>query len=233
MKRLLAALTVATLIPFAANATDLPAEPFVVASGSASTEISPDIASISFYVKLTVKDLEKGLADLDADSQSILSIIDEMKIDRKDVTAHSVSKNQHIDEKTKEAAGYDLSRNFQISIRKLSDFEPFMKRIMNMPTVESIYESFDRSDRVKIEADLMGKACQDAKTQAESMAKAFGSELGKVRGISPVGFKNIGDRFLADGERGLYDRVAGSSNMLFVPASICFGQSVSVIYSLK
>ena len=105
-----------------------------------------------------------------------------------------------------------------------------------MNHVLGVTADFDRSDREKVEAELVGKAGLDAKAQAERMAAGFGVPLGQVFAISMQGFRNIGAKFgLAPGSgylRTALHRSPSKQEALFIPSTITLKSSVTAIYRL-
>jgi uncharacterized protein YggE len=114
-----------------------------------------------------------------------------------------------------------------------------MKALLELPHTESFAATFDRSDRSRIEADLLASAAQDAKARAERMAGQFGRKLGPVHAVSQIPFAALGAEFGFGyrGSEGGALRYAGapgrSAESMLAPATITIAEHVSVVYELQ
>jgi uncharacterized protein len=147
------------------QASALPDFPFIFAQGKAETEIPPDLTKISFRIETFDQESENAVKIIDNRSLDLVAFFNEQKIDKEDITAYAVSKNSVRERKDYlelKILGYNVSRRFEITIHKMDQYEPFVKKLISFNNVVDIRSEFDRSDRKKIESDLIEKASDDA-----------------------------------------------------------------------
>jgi uncharacterized protein YggE len=243
MKKLIFILTILfVLLSFNASASEMPDFPFVFAEGKAETEVPPDMAIVRFYVKEFNEDPTKALAVVRERSSELLTFFAKLKIAEKDITAYEIDKRPMRERDknytTVKILGYEIWRYISVTLRDLTQYEQFIKKLLSLNNIMNIRTKFERSDREKIEVDLIAQACQNAHEQAKLMAKGLGVQLGSVFSISQEGFANLSTKFGVSGyER--YIHAAGSTQgiegeeFLFVPSTITFRNSVRVIFKLK
>jgi uncharacterized protein YggE len=240
MRKLVTILSV-VIIATSAQASSLPEFPFVFAQGHAEAEHAPDKAVVSFRVKAFDATPSNAVAVIRARSQELLEFFAEHKIKKENIEAYEIDKDIIRDRETREEPkilGYAVTRRFSITLRDLQSYEPFAKKLMVMENVESITTEFDRTDRKKIEADLILSASKDAREQGENLASGFGKDLGDVYAISQQGFGIVAAVFGIPGEYygdGISYCMSGPDEdaFLFVPSTITFDGNVMVLFKLK
>ena len=232
------ALAAALVITFAAasQASQLPDFPFVFARGSARLDVVPDIGTLTFRVYARRADPAKATAVVQERSQQLLKSFSERKIAQKDIVAHEIDKNV-VREREKEepkVVGYEVARRFSVTLRDLKNCEPLVKALLAMEDVIDVSATFDRTDRKKIEAELTAKAGQDAREEAERLARGLGAQLGSVFAISESGFAGLGEEFgMGEAYRESFSNDAFPYKILFVPATISLEKKVTAIFKLK
>jgi uncharacterized protein YggE len=107
--------------------------------------------------------------------------------------------------------------------------------LIGSPNVEQINCQFDRADREALETDLMTRALQSAKDQAEKLAAPLGRRVITAEAISRVPFDSIPDAFglssrgaLASADR-MFKRSVAPDDLL-VPSTIHLSVSVNVLF---
>ena len=220
-----------------AHAVQDPDFPFIYSQGEATVEVAPDIATVSFQVEQFDEDSAKALEAVRNRSAELVAFFEERGIKDEDVVAYEFNKRavrQRRDNRDLNILGYEVSRKFSVELHNLEGYEPFMKKLLSMENVTGTRTKFDRSDRDKVEEDLVVKACQDARKQASLMANGFGSRLGPVHAISQKGFGSMEAQF------GLPCSFARSESfgvaqreLLFVPATISFSKNITAIFKLE
>ena len=236
-KKLWMSVTLMLLMVSSLHASNMPDFPFVFAEGKASIEIEPDIATINFYIEEFNEKSETALDVVLKRSAEIILFFEKQKIAKESITAFEINKqavrNRSEDYEELEILGYEVRRYFTVKLKNLNNYEHFIHKLLTLKNVVRIRTEFDRVDREKIEADLVSKACKNAQTQAEIMAKGFNSKLGKVFAISKSGFKNLDAKFDIRGERHYRLSRDKNSKFMFIPSTITIKNSISVIYKLK
>ena len=134
--------------------------------------------------------------------------------------------------------GYEVSRRFEVKVRNLDNYTTFMNALFAMDNTEGISVDFDRTDRERVEFDLIGKATEDARRQATALARGAGAELGPAFALSRYRFAYVSDNFGLGTYFSSMSAVSGpvvleQAEQLFIPATITFDCTVNVIYELK
>jgi uncharacterized protein len=233
--RLFARAASALLLASSGAAGQLPEFPFIYAQGEAKSEVSPDVATLTFT--LEAFDAEASVAtQVVADrSAQVVEICKQQGIPEADVVAFELGKHavreQSDDFEDLKILGYEVSRTFRITIRQLDKYPTLASAVVGLPNVTEPETAFDVIAREKVEAELIGKACAKARDQAELMATGVGAVLGPVQAVSSTGFGNLEGRFgFAYGGTGASS--AGAVPSLFVPSTITVTKSVHVIFRL-
>ena len=239
MKKYLWILTLfLSVIGVTAHASQLPDFPFVFAHGRAETEVPPDIVTVSFRVEEFNENATNALEVVRNRSAELIALFAEHKIKKEDIVAYEIDKKS-IRERKKhnelKILGYEVSRRFSVTLRDLSHYEQFIKKLLSLKNVVNINAEFDTTDRKKIEVDLIAEAGRNAREQAELMAKGFGAQLGSVFAISQRGFQHLATEFGVVGyEHGVaYKERMKEEDFLFVPSTITLQNTVTVIFKLK
>ncbi len=236
MTRHTLAATLVITFAAASQASPLPDFPFVFARGHARLDVAPDIGTLTFKVYARHADLTKATAVVQDRSEQLLTSLSERKIAQRDIVAYEISKDV-VREREKEEpkiVGYEVTRRFSVTLRDLKNCEPLVKALLAMENVIDVSATFDRTDRKKIEAELIAKAGQNAREEAEHMARGLGAQLGPVFAISDRGFADLAEVIgMRDFNRFLPLYRGGESQVLFVPATISLQKDVTAIFKLK
>jgi len=239
MNRLAAATLIAagTLV---SPGADMPEFPFVFARGYAEVELQPDTATVSFNVKAFDKEAAKAVATVEDCSRQLLALFANQSIKKDDVTAFQVDKNAVREQKDYQGLailGYNVSRQFSVTLRDLSTYDAFIKALLAMDSVVEPYAQFDRTDREKVETDLVAKASAKAREKAEMLAKGFSAKLGPVQAISQTDLQNLGAEFgIGNAPFGGSAAMAGGEGperTLFLPSTIKLQTEVTAIFRIQ
>ncbi len=109
-----------------------------------------------------------------------------------------------------------------------------MRALLVMKDLESLAVSFNRSDREKVEADLLQQAIATARLKAQDIARGIGARLGAATGVSIGPLKNLSNAMgmASDSNaRGGGGRRSARTEMALVQA-MRLAQSVDVIYRI-
>ncbi|MFX0201767.1 MAG: SIMPL domain-containing protein [Candidatus Hodarchaeota archaeon] len=237
-KYLLSIILLLSVLGVGAHASQLPDFPFVFAQGRGEIEVPPDIATVSFHVEEFNENATNALEVVRNRSAELITFFAEHKIKKEDIVAYEIDKKavrERKDYKELKILGYEVSRRFSITLRDLSLYEQFIKKLLFLKNVVNINAEFDRTDRKKIEADLIAEASRNAREQAELMAKGFGVQLGSVFAISQRGFQRLATEFGVMGyEHGVaYKKRMVAKDFLFAPSTITLQNTVTAIFKLK
>ncbi len=121
-----------------------------------------------------------------------------------------------------------------VTVRNMTAWSAMLRALMAMPRVESLALAFSRSDRDKIEAELVTQALANAKGKAQNMARGIGARLGVATGVSLGALKNLSNAMgLALEPNGRYtDGGPDAATDLSLVAAMTLVQGVDVIYRI-
>jgi uncharacterized protein len=236
MKRITVAMLVALLMS-TAHASPLPDYPFVFASGVAEERLAPDECVVSYAISVRDKDSDKAMQVVEKRSAETLALLVKHEVKRTDITASEVDKERVRDRGEQdrlEFLGYETTRRFRFTLLDLEKYASLVDALLKAADVTDVRTEFDRTDRKEIDSRLTTQAVLDARAKADLMAAAAGQRIVRLRAISQRGFENLGIDF-GVGNRDTMGRVSGFSlsESLFVPSTIEFQNTVSVIYEVE
>ena len=178
--------TVAELksMPYIGKATT--AQNVINVTGKGEVLTTPDIATFSFTVSeenLIVSEAQKAATDKMA---RILEYVKTSGVEEKDVKTVSYDIYPRYDyqggaySSKQMLAGYVVSQTIQIKVRKMEDAGKLLSGIgeFGATNVSGLTFTVDAQDELAREA--RDKAIEDARTQAEALAKSLGVKLGKI-----------------------------------------------------
>jgi len=218
----------------------LPDYPFVFAQGGAKAEMKPDICEVSCRIEIRNKSASEAQQRIAKQSAAVLGILADHDVKKEDIEAYEINKQRIRDYEQREKfefLGYEMSRRIEFTLRDLSKYESIVSLLLDAPDVVDIETDFDRTDRKEIESQLVGKAVADARSRAEILAKGAKQRIVKLRALSQDGFSRIAEHFGLgedDLSMAMYSMdSAPEPDLLFVPSTIEFSSSVSVIYEIE
>lgn len=215
---------------------DFPDFPFVFTEGKGKLEVPPDIATVSFKVQAFDSDSSKALQDVYNRCADLINYFSDQKIEKEEIVSYEIDKRAI--RETKEfvqlkITGYEVSRRFTVTLRNIGLYEQFIKKIVSMENLVDFSTKFDRTDRKEIEARLLTEASQNAREQAELMAKGFDAQLGPIFAVSQQGFSHLAPKFDLRGVSEGRTSTVTEKEILFVPSTITLQNTVSAIFKLK
>lgn len=225
-------------------ASPIPDFPFTAVDGSATKEVSPDKATITFTVLCHDPSSEVAVTTVNKVLTVVVDGILGLGIGKESLIAGDLSKEavreKGEDYKQLKILGYDVSREVKVTVSEIQRYTAVARLIMATDNVTRVSTEFDTSKRDEIEATLMATACADAKKKAELLCKGVGTELGDAFAVSDKEFTGLPGRFgfgysgsdFAVGS--MLPSLGGDAEEVpvFVPAKIEVRGSVSVLYRL-
>ena len=239
MKKMTSALIVG-LASLASQASPLPDYPFVYAGGQAQSNIAPNTCKVAYHITVRDRDATNGMRTVEKRSSETLGLLAENAVKKEDIVGFEITKDavrNYEQRDSLEFLGYEMTRQIEFSLQDLQKYERIVSALLKTPDVTRIRTTFDRTDRKEIETRLMAQAVSAARAKAQLMAEGSAQRIVKLRAISEYGFYNLSGQF------GLGDRLYGAlhsdmarqpeKELLFVPSTIQFGNTVSVIYEIE
>lgn len=242
--RRIAIFCVTTFISAASLASSLPVFPFVTVQGTASKELPPDRADLSFTIETFDEKAETADRILADTTVAVLNVLSTLNIPDSAITAYEISKytkrergNNYQD---LAILGYEMSRNFTVELDNIDNYAPLFEALMKMQNVADVDSNFSVSNADEITLSLISAAAANAKAKAQTMAAGLDVKLGKVFAFNDSGsfdnfFASFGveQRYRAGA---LEMRVSGSrqrSTTVFIPQTIELSKTVNVIYRIE
>ncbi|HEY0176566.1 MAG TPA: SIMPL domain-containing protein [Pedobacter sp.] len=185
MKTLLALAFVALFsVSAMAQQTDLRKK--ITVSGTAETEVTPDIIYISISLKEYLKDgnSKKKVEISDLETQ-LYNAIQSVGISKENLMINNLSGYNTVAEKKKNP-DFLVSKQYRL---KVADLNKWNEIIGSVDPKGVAYTNIDSYDYSKIEAlkkELKIKALQAAKTKAAYLVEALGNQLGSVIDIQEI-----------------------------------------------
>lgn len=172
---------------------DLQSQYQITVTGEGKVYVKPDIATVTLGLKTdgqSVKDITKKNVDI---INKIIKDVKDLKIDEKDIqtTQYSIYPKYNWTEKTGSVPdGYTIEQNVTIKIRNFDNISGVLQIASNngANTVSGLTFTVDNPEKARQEA--RAKAIEQAKANAQNLAKESGISLGKLinvyEGYSPV-----------------------------------------------
>jgi len=168
-------------------AADAP-DRLVTVSGSGEVQTVPDRALVVVGAEARNPDLQVAQQEVSRVVERFLSLCDELRIPRQQVQSSSANVQAEFDwnDETHERRmlGYYVSRQLQVDLRNLDQLGQLMERAVTsgVNQVSPPQLGTIRADALRREA--LTKAADDARLNAEALAKTLGARIGKVRRIA-------------------------------------------------
>jgi uncharacterized protein len=230
-----------------AMAAEIPDYPFVFVVGKAEVATPPDIAACSMTLRAREQDADKAALAVKERLKVVLATlkanhiaaddIESFKLEKEIITSDDFGKEQAV------IKGYEVRRSIKFTVRQLTSLPPVEMSVIGSPNIADVECQFDRTDRAAMEGDLLTKALQSARDQADKLAGPLGRRINAAVAISRVPFDTIapalglggntyGERFDMMFKRARNpDEIRGEE--LLVPATIQLSVSVNVLFKVE
>jgi uncharacterized protein len=171
-----------------ANAAEADRLRTVSVQGQGEVQAEPDRAFITLGVESRKLKLEEARADVARAVDAVLKLTRDLKIDQKLVrsTRVNVQPEYNWDNNARERnlIGYFVSRQVEIELRDLEKLGQLLERATDLGVNQLGDPRLDSSKRRELEREALAKAVEDARANADTVAKASGGKLGSARTIS-------------------------------------------------
>lgn len=185
MKKLLTLAFVA-LFSLSALAQQVDLRKKISVSGSAETEVTPDIIYIAISLKEYLKDNNsKKKVDITALENQLYSAIQKAGLDKENLTINNLSSYSWATEKKKNP-DFLASKQYRLKVSDLNKFNDIIGAVDPKGVASTNIESYDYSKIESLKKELKIKALQAAKAKAAYLVEALGDKLGSVIDIQEV-----------------------------------------------
>ena len=160
-------------------------------SGMAEVSAEPDIARVTLGVESRKPTMEAARAEVAATVDRVLALARELKIDPKQVNATRVQVQPEYrwneNDRERVLLGYMVGRQVEVELKDLDKLGALLERAVDAGVNQVGDPMLDSSRRKDLEREAMTKAVEDARLNAEALARAAGAKLGAVRTLSASG----------------------------------------------
>ncbi|RZL44146.1 MAG: DUF541 domain-containing protein [Pedobacter sp.] len=186
MKRLIT-LAIVALFSINAMAQQVDLRKKINVSGSAETEVTPDIIYIGISLKEYLKDNNsKKRVEITELENQLYNAVLKAGIAKEDLMINNVSSYNYATEKKKNP-DFLASKQYRLKVSDLNKFNEIMNAIDVKGIASTNIESYDYSKIETLKKDLKIKALLAAREKANYMVTALGEKLGGVIDIQDGG----------------------------------------------
>lgn len=184
----LALAALVALMSSTANAAEADRPRTVSVSGQGEVQAEPDRAFVTLGVESRKLKLEEARADVQKTVDAVLKLTRDLKIDQKLVrsTRVNVQPEYNWDNNSRERnlIGYFVSRQIEVDLRDLDKLGQLLEKATDLGVNQLGDPRLDSSKRRELERQALAKAVEDARANADTVAKASGGRLGAARTIA-------------------------------------------------
>jgi len=188
----IAVLMVASMLAIAgvATATEVPLR-LVSVTGSGEVKAQPDMADVTLGVEARRPTLAEARSEVNATIERVLALTRELKIEPKfvDSTRLQVQPDYRWDEKASKQVllGYLVSRQVDVELHDLDRLGTLLEKSVSAGVNQVGGARLDSSRRKELERAALTQAVDDARLNADALARAAGAKLGPVRNLGTTG----------------------------------------------
>ncbi len=188
----IAVLMVATMLASAgvAAAAEVPLR-LVSVTGSGEVKAQPDMAFVTLGVEARRPTLAEARTEVNASVERVLALTRELKIEPKfvDSTRLQVQPDYRWDEKSSSQVllGYVVSRQVDVELHDLDRLGTLLEKAVSAGVNQVGGARLDSSRRKELERAALAQAVDDARLNADALARAAGARLGPVQNLSTTG----------------------------------------------
>jgi uncharacterized protein YggE len=178
----------AAFISLPAFAADEARPRTVSVSGTGEVAAEPDLAQVTLGVEARRPSLADARSEVSATVERVLALCKSLGIDPKRVNATRVQIQPEYswNEKDRKRVllGYLVSRQVQVELRDLELLGTLLERAVDAGVNQVNDPILDSSRRKDLEREALVKAVEDARLNADTLARAAGVSLGPVRTLN-------------------------------------------------
>jgi uncharacterized protein YggE len=185
---LFAMVLASVVFPAQAAPGDEPRPRTVSVSGQAEVSAEPDKAYLSLGVEARRPTLQEARAEVTRTVDAVLGLCRDLRIDPKLVNATRIQVQPEYSwndkERTRRLLGYAVSRQVEVELKDLDKLGSLLEGAVNLGVNQVGDPQLDSSRRKELEREALAKAVEDARLNAETLARSAGARLGPVRNLA-------------------------------------------------
>lgn len=163
----------------------------VSVTGSGEVKAQPDMAYVTLGVEARRPTLAEARAEVNATVERLLALTRELQIEPKfvDSTRLQVQPDYRWDEKESRQVllGYVVSRQVDVELHDLERLGTLLEKSVSAGVNQVGGARLDSSRRKELERAALAQAVDDARLNADALARAAGARLGPVQSLSTAG----------------------------------------------
>jgi uncharacterized protein YggE len=219
----------------AAGAADAPLR-LVSVSGAGEVKAQPDMAYVTIGVESRKATVNEARAEVNATVERVLALTKDLKIDPKyvDSTRLQVQPDYRWDEKTQRQVlqGYLVNRQIEVEVRDLDRLGTLLEKAVSAGANQVGGARLDSSRRKELERQALTLAVEDARLNADTLARAAGMKLGPVQNLSTSGSSPM-PMFSERAMVAAAPPMADAADQSYKAAEMKFNANVSAQYELR
>lgn len=185
MKKLFALAFIAFL-SFSAVAQQVDLRKKITVSGTAESEITPDIIYISISLREYLKDNNsKNRVDITTLENQLFRAVQQAGLPKENLTVSSVSAYATARDKKKDP-NFLASKQYRLKVNDLNNYNAIIEAIDPKGLAYTNIESYDYSKIERLKTELKVKAMLAAKSKATYLVEALGDKLGSAIDIQEI-----------------------------------------------
>jgi hypothetical protein len=231
---LLSGLAVLALVSGTDVRAESPAPRTVTVSGQGEVSAEPDVAYVTLGVEARKRTMAEARAEVARTVDRVLALTKDLKIDPKLVNATrlqvSPEYNWNETDRKRILLGYLVSRQVEIEVRDLEQLGPLLERAVDAGVNQVNDPVLDSTRRKDLERQAMALAVQDARQNAEALARAAGVKLGAIRVLNASSAPPVVPLYRS--KMVMADVAAAPPAETYQPGDMKFSGSVAAEYDL-
>lgn len=167
-----------------------PQQHIITMSGHGETHGQPDTAMLSAGVSVDAPTAAAALADANKNMQAVLAALKKLGVADRDIQTRNFSVNPQYANGNGEAprmTGYQVTNQVQVRLQDISKLGPALDALVTAGANQINGVNFSIHDPAALLAEARTEAVTDARTKAETFAKAGGVTLGSILSITENG----------------------------------------------
>jgi uncharacterized protein YggE len=216
-----------------ASAHDTVPPPLVTVTGEGEVKAVPDMAYVTLGVEARKPSLTEARAQVTTAVERLLALTRELKIDPKfvDSTQLQVQPEYRWNEKDSQRVllGYVVSRQVEVELRDLERLGALLERSVSAGVNVLGGARLDSTRRKELEREALAKAVDDARLDAEALARAANARLGPVYSLSASMAMPFQPKYM---ERAAMNVQADTAEQTYAPGDMRFVANVNAQYEI-
>lgn len=208
----------------------------VTVSGRGEVSVEPDRAEISLAILVRGDQQQAAQREVDDTVEAVLRLTDKLGIARQDVRTTRLNINPEFrwDKSTNERVitGYTIQRTVEVMLTDLEKLGELMQRATSAGVNQVSPPVLGAKDEDRHRREALSRAAEDARLNADVLARTLGAKLGEVRRITssdvihhpaPVRMES----------RAMMANAKGAAAETYTPGEIKFTAGVTVEFDLE